>query len=129
MNRKNTQKLLKKYPKLFVQHKLPITQSAMGWLFQHGDGWCELLDCVCDWLSFQIKENNMPPVEFTTVKEKFGTLQIYYVGGNEETSSVISFVSWMSMKICENCGSVDDVQSTKGYITYFCKKCRKRRAL
>jgi hypothetical protein len=42
------QKLFDKYPKLFVQRKLPMTQTAMCWGIETGDGWYTILDRLCN---------------------------------------------------------------------------------
>ena len=78
MNNKNTKKLIDKYPKLFVQHSLPCTQTSMCWLFECGDGWFELLDNLCDRLQFDTDRNGYPQIEFTQIKEKFGSGRFYY---------------------------------------------------
>jgi hypothetical protein len=38
------QKLYEKYPKIFVQKDLPMSQTAMCWGIDCGDGWFWLLD-------------------------------------------------------------------------------------
>ena len=73
-------KLFKKYPELFAQRKLPMTQTAMCWEIDISPGWYELLDSVCNYITSNFKNNWMfyPPIQFTQVKEKFGSLRIYY---------------------------------------------------
>jgi hypothetical protein len=41
------QKLFEKYPKIFAQRKLPMTQTAMCWGIETGDGWYTILDKLC----------------------------------------------------------------------------------
>ena len=123
MNKKLTQKLLNKYPKLFIQHKLPITESAMGWLFQCNDGWYWLINMLCSQLQFDIDRNNEPQLEFTTIKEKFGNLRLYHQGASERQDGMIDLISFMSNYTCEDCGSTSNVTKTKGYITTLCSKC------
>jgi hypothetical protein len=43
------------------------------------------------------------------VKQKFGTLRFYYEGGDEHTTSIISFVEFISGYICESTGDLEDV--------------------
>jgi hypothetical protein len=40
-------KLYTKYPKIFRQRNLPVTQTAMCWGFEHGPGWYTLIDILC----------------------------------------------------------------------------------
>jgi len=71
-------KLFKKYPKIFEQRKLPMTQTCMCWGLECGKGWYQLLDCLCSSLQWDTERNGYPQVVFTQVKEKFGTLRAYY---------------------------------------------------
>lgn len=41
------QKLFDKYPKIFAQRKLPMTQTAMCWGIETGDGWYNIIDQLC----------------------------------------------------------------------------------
>jgi len=66
-----------KYPKLFAQKDLDARYSAMCWGCQHGDGWFKILDEMCGKLQHLCNKFNHS-IEFTTVKEKFGKLRIYY---------------------------------------------------
>lgn len=65
MDKKIEQKLYKTYPKLFAQHNLPISQTAMSWGCQHGDGWAGILFAVCERLTQLIKAKEIPEFEFT----------------------------------------------------------------
>jgi hypothetical protein len=39
--------LCEKYPKLFSERYLPMTQTCMYWGFEHGDGWFNIIDALC----------------------------------------------------------------------------------
>ena len=80
MNKKQgIQSLIKKYPLIFKQHSLPMSQTAMCWGISCGQGWFELIDNLCDILQFYIDKNGYPQIEATQVKEKFGRLCFYYI--------------------------------------------------
>ena len=123
MNNKNTKYLLNKYSKLFRQHKLSIQESAMPWLFQCNNGWYWLINMLCSQLQFDIDKNKEPQLEFTTIKEKFGTLRIYCNGSSDRQDGMIDLICFMSGYTCEDCGSTEDIKQTKGYIRTLCKKC------
>jgi hypothetical protein len=55
MDSKKTEKLLKKYPKIFAQYKLSPQETAMCWLFEHGNGWYILIDQLCSLITNHIK--------------------------------------------------------------------------
>jgi hypothetical protein len=126
MNPKLQKKLYKKYPKIFRQKDLNMSETAMCWGFQCGDGWYSLLDTLCALIQHRCnhKELNCPQLEATTVKEKFGTLRFYVSGGDDMTSAYIGFAEYMSGSICEMCGSTSGVEQTKGWIKSLCKTCR-----
>jgi hypothetical protein len=78
MNKKLTKKLLDKYPKLFRQASLSPQDTSMCFGFQCGDGWYNLINWTCSQLQWDIDRNGYPQIEFNTIKEKFGTLRLYY---------------------------------------------------
>lgn len=45
MNAENEKKLLTDFPKLYSQYHLPMTETAMMWGWECGDGW---LVTLCD---------------------------------------------------------------------------------
>ena len=126
MDSKLQEKLFKKYPKIFIQRKLPMTQTAMCWGIDTDDGWYWLLDHLCSQLQWDIDHNKYPQLEAVQVKEKFGGLRFYVSGSNEKQESMIDFAEFLSQSICEKCGSTKEVTRTKGgWIKSLCKKCMK----
>ncbi|CAB5221194.1 hypothetical protein UFOVP244_103 [uncultured Caudovirales phage] len=47
MNQDKDKLLCEKYPKLFSERNLPMTQSCMYWGFEIGDGWFNIIDNLC----------------------------------------------------------------------------------
>jgi len=106
MNAELEIKLLEKYPKIFKNRNASPSESPMCWGLEVGDGWYELLDILCEALTytfttsievteedgerlgvepylFQNKKSYFfkvepPQVVADQVKEKFGTLRFYY---------------------------------------------------
>ena len=64
-------------------------------------------------------EDSLP--RFTQIKEKFGTLRMYYEGGDETTSAIVSFAENMSETTCEVCGDGGQVYGG-GWISTLCGK-------
>jgi len=156
MNVKLEKKLFKKYPKLFRQKDLPMSQTAMCWGLQCSDGWYDLIDKVCEYLQNMINWNNWPQVEFTTVKEKLAGLRLYWTmklkteeefkkskklkkkfktfneyikWANEKfefVDGVISLAEWLSYSICEFCGERGKRRRIAGWEHTFCDKCYKQ---
>jgi len=118
------ERLFKKYPKIFRQKDLPMTETAMCWGIDCGDGWFWLIDKLCEYLQFQTDENGWPQVEAVQVKEKFGGLRFYIGSGSSEIFEVISFAESLSESICEDCGSIRDVGQTEGgWVWTLCAEC------
>ena len=61
------------------------------------------------------------------VKEKYGGLCFYYYGGDDYIDGMVSFAEQMSYKICEICGTNQNVGKTKGWVVTICKKCYKKK--
>jgi len=124
-------KLFEKYSKIFKQKDMSITESCMGWGIDCGDGWYWLIDQLCQSLQSDVDSRNLtakkliPQIEAVQVKEKFGGLRFYTQSANDEQYGMIDLAETMSYSICENCGSVEDVSQTKGWIKTLCEKCMK----
>ena len=101
MDTKLQVKLFKKYPKIFRQKDLPMTQTCLCWGCECGDGWYDLIDKLCSMLQWDIDKNRYPQIEATQIKEKYGTLRFYYTHA-EETYTLKDitwfdrFVSWLN---------------------------------
>lgn len=121
MNKKNTNYLLDTYPDLYIQHKLPMTQTCMCWLFECGDGWFKIIDN----LSKQLSKHK--GCEATQVKEKFGTLRFYYIvmdddGDYEKIANLVNEAEELSGETCEECGKPGKLRGTCWLVT-LCDKC------
>jgi len=125
MNSKLQSKLFKKYPKIFRQRSLPITETCMSWGFECDDGWYWLLDMLCGLLQWDIDHNKHGQIEAVQVKEKYGTLRFYTDSSDDKQEGLISFAEYLSGYVCEHCGSTEEVTQTKGWIVTLCKPCLK----
>ena len=148
MDSKLQNKLFKAYPKLFRQRKLPMTQTCMCWGIDCGDGWFKWIERLCRRLQWDIDKNDYPQIEFTQIKEKFGSGRFYYCGAEGEyarlvESGKISQEQWDSKcgaqeaiisifedlvgETCEVCGKMDGVKQTEGWIVTLCPEHMKAR--
>lgn len=73
--------LCKKYPELYGQRHMPMSQTAMCWGFQVGTGWYKIIDELSAALT-AIRKASGIRMQVTTLKEKYGTLRVYL--GNED---------------------------------------------
>jgi len=65
--------LYRKYPDIFAQKDLPMTQTCMNWGICTGDGWYWLIDRLCAAIQSYIDEGEgkIKQVEAVQVKEKW----------------------------------------------------------
>lgn len=70
-------------------------------------------------------QSKVPQVVFKQIKEKFGHLTIYYVGGNEYIKGLVNQTEFLSNYVCETCGDFgpDVGKITKGWIHTICLNC------
>ena len=107
MNAELEDKLITKYPKIFIDANKSPQESCMHWGLEVGDGWYDLIDVLCEALTYtystavRVDEEDgkrlgvkpyidkegeasyffnvtAPQVIADQVKEKFGTLRFYY---------------------------------------------------
>jgi len=129
MKKELQDKLFSKYPKIFKQKDLSIKDTCMAWGIMCNDGWYFIIDELCDFIQGYIDCRNrlddetFPQLEATQVKEKFGSLRFYYIGGDDTLQGAVHFVENLTNCICEDCGSTEDVKQTKGWIITLCKVC------
>ncbi len=140
-------KLMDKYPKIFAQKDLPMSQTAMCWGIDCGDGWYWILDMLCGTIQSYCDNRNSGvklrnedyaregkpiaeaewQVEATQVKEKFGGLRFYITSGDDEIYGMIDLAEHMSYHTCEQCGNIKTAKVRgDGWIYTFCDKCWKK---
>lgn len=64
-------------------------------------------------------------VHFDQVKEKFGSLRVYWTGGDRNILTMVDFVEHLSQSICEECGKFDYSigRTLKGWVRSLCREC------
>ena len=110
MRKELDEALCKKYPEIFKDRNGDMRTTAMCWGFECGDGWYHIIDAACAQIenrAYNNRLNNLkfPPVIATQVKEKYGTLRFYYVGGDDYVDGVVSMAEAISARTCEVCGN------------------------
>ena len=113
--------LCEDYPLIFADRYKPMTETAMCWGFECGDGWFNIIDNMCYQIQHHIDYNkrrigvgveleDIPQVVATQVKEKFGSLRFYYDGGDDYISGIVSMAEAMSTVTCMTCGKPGTMQ-------------------
>ena len=86
-----------------------------------GDGWLDLIDKLCyDLVNLPVPED----FRVIQVKEKFGGLRFYCNFYPEGVNKLVSEAENKSYKICERCGSANEVKQEGSWIKTLCKNCR-----
>lgn len=119
--------IMAKYPILFSESKLPMTQTCMCWGIECGAGWLLIVDALAAKLEAMNVLHPDDPITFTQVKEKFGTLRIYFNAGSDYTMTekLIDEAEAASAKTCEDCGAPGKCRPG-GWIRTLCDKCNKK---
>lgn len=99
------EQLYLRYPLIFQERNLPISESALCWGIAIGNGWYHLIDGLCAQLQKETDEEGAPQVIATQVKEKFGTLRFYVRDSSERQSAMLELARELSSRICEECGA------------------------
>ena len=117
--------LCEKYPKMMVNRHKPMTQTAMCWGFECGDGWYNILNQLMSQIQHHVDWKNRDTkvvdgcvqVTLDQVKEKFGTLRFYYTGGDDHIRGLVSMAEAMSSVTCEKCGNAGLFRGKGWYYT------------
>jgi hypothetical protein len=122
MNKKNTEYLLKKYPKLYAQYTWPMQQTAMCWGFP-GDGWFKLID------GFSRRITKLDPegkIQCTQCKEKFAQCRFYINSAPikiaDKVFKLINEMEEKSGHICEECGHKGKIRDDIGWYRTLCER-------
>ena len=90
MNKDLQETLYQKYPAIFRQKDLDKTKTCMCWGIETPDRWYDVIYKLCETIQNHINWNNLKQIEFTQVKEKFGSLRVYYNDKNQWIDGAIA---------------------------------------
>ena len=102
--------------------KLKITEVAKGKHIWVGKGWHPLVIKLAQDIA-----NIDRTIEVMQIKEKYGTLRFYIYGGNDKIYDLIEKAEQESGKICEECGTKENVTTEGGWLITLCENCRRKR--
>lgn len=124
MNSELDAKLVEKYPKIFSDRFGIPQETLMCFGFEHGDGWYNIIDKLCENIQSHIDWHNragekVPQLVAVQVKEKFGALRFYTGPSTDYIRGMIAMAESMSEVTCEECGSPGKRRSG-GWIRTLC---------
>lgn len=116
-----------------------MTQTAMCWGIDIGDGWYNIMESLCICIDSHIKnlelqkkhapaaespeDDDIADVEFVQVKEKFGRLRVYTTYADDTIDGMITMAAVLSARTCENCGNPGKIDSYFGWYRCLCPNC------
>jgi hypothetical protein len=133
MNAENTRKLLEKFPHLYREYHLPMTETCMCWGFEHGDGWFQILWDLSEKIGKLLETKTLEQKSLFAVdqvKEKYGTLRFYYHGWGgcfEEIEPLVEEAEALSAQTCEYCGKPGMTREA-GWLVTLCDSCQESRS-
>ena len=114
------------FPELFHGRHKSIQESLMPFGCECGDGWEPILRRLCAKLE-AIHSSRLPELELVQVKEKYGTLRVYAVGGGDnEVADAICAAESESARTCEDCGASGKMQDG-AWMRTLCDVCEAKR--
>lgn len=115
---------LNTYPSLFEPDSIrkDPRKSCMAWGFECGDGWADILNIMFE----KITALNPSKFHVNQIKEKFGTLRVYWGGnvGKHENAinAIINEAEEKSAITCENCGEPAKCRCVNNWYVTLCNK-------
>jgi hypothetical protein len=104
------------FEKIFPTIPYPGIECNSGWFFM-----IEILLSWADEWNKTVPEEQKIVVK--QIKEKYGTLRFYFIGGNDKFRGMVEMAEILSGCICEICGNPGS-KNVSGYITTQCISCR-----
>lgn len=123
MTKELQQKLYDRFPVLYRQKDLPMTQTCMCWGIEVDDGWFDLIWMLSLALEDETKTTGAV-IEAVQVKEKFGGLRFYVGACTERGHNLINAAERLSEITCEVCGKYGRVTNRDGgyWLKCVCKE-------
>lgn len=116
MNKENTLEIIKTAPSIYGE----------DFYFECDDGWFKLL------LDLSLELSRFKYLKITQLKEKFGSLRVYFTNVDYEANSsklieqIISKYENISTDICEVCGNPGKLINNHGWYKTVCEEHNKK---
>jgi hypothetical protein len=89
--------------------------------FEVGDGWLKILVEMFEEIAKIPLSENDKPFGFLQIKEKFGDLRVYAIGGNDKTTEIIKNAEVKASETCDICGA-KGLKRNDGWISVRCEE-------
>lgn len=114
-----SEKIFNRFPSLFPPYEVrrDASKSCLAWGIECGDGWLPIItDCLQ-----AIVDTNIP-VQISQIKEKFGTLRIYYsidsleINDHNTIQQIVAKAEERAAKTCEVSGEEGSLRRINGWL-------------
>lgn len=104
MNINLEEKLVKEFPDLFPRIKTHPTTQQQFYGCACGAGWFNLIYQFCNLVVSRQKSTGADSFKFLQIKEKFGSLRLYFDGGDDFIEGAAEMIERLSSGVCELTG-------------------------
>lgn len=131
MNKELEDKLVQKYPVILRDYGGDARTTCMAFGFQHDDGWFQIIDTTFEKIQYLCElftKDNGSEVGLVaeSIKEKFGTLRVYYhTFGTTKIQqqildTIVSELEIESSQICEITGALGVLCQKRNWLKTLC---------
>ena len=89
--------------------------------FEVGDGWLNIIKDMFEELGQISLSDEEKPFGFLQIKEKFGDLRVYSIGGNDKITKIIKNAEIKASETCDVCGR-KGLKRNDGWISVRCEE-------
>lgn len=117
MRKELIDELRKRHPRLLGAAREPGTQPSI----LCGDGWFNLLDCLCGALVADRPSGDAPQIRVAEIKSKYGGLRFHALGLDATGEAQVALAEALSERTCEACGCPGVAVDRAGWISTTCE--------
>jgi hypothetical protein len=85
-----------------------------------GDGWFNLLDCLCGVVQASAALRDHGRVRVEEIKSKYGSLRFEACGLSPAEEAQVALAEALSERTCETCGAPGSEQDRNGWVSTLC---------
>lgn len=119
-------RLLARYPTLFTRQKFGTGEQVSAGYPAVGDGWRDLIETAIERIADVMRAHPGASVSIKQIKEKFGSLRLYWQGQKLDESTRLAVVEIVALAearsacSCETCGAEGALHDSGGYLFTAC---------
>ena len=128
MNPELQNKLIQKFPSLFIDRNKSPMETLICFGCECGDGWYSILEHSLNLIDQHCRHNELEDIRLTQVKEKYGSLCIYLSSFDSYIDGVVNMAEEISATTCEECGNLGSIDYEQYWLECRCENCRQHKS-